>query len=247
MFSEDGRSGLDSRDAYRLKSLSNTFLDVYTINRDGERLAINNLPARFSRTLEIPLNIDGMRNSGPLAGQVTARIGQQTNIPTHWEVELIDNKNGNVQLLSSQADAHNFTLQTSGQLHKGIHNSPNDWVQPQIEPVLLRSNPSRARFTLRITPNEINSDIPVEFALSQNFPNPFNPTTTIQYAIAEDGLVQIDVFDVTGRRVATLVNEYHQAGRYDIQFDGRNLTSGVYIYRMTTIEGSFSQKMTLIK
>lgn len=249
MFSEDGRSGIDSKDAYRLQSLATTYLDVYTINRDGDRLAINNLPSRFARTLEIPLNIDGVRDGGPLTGDVAVRLGSGSNIPAHWDVELIDHHTGSRHVLSeSRNDGFTFRVHTSGRLSKGLRGAPGATIQPEeIQPVLMRSNPSQARFTLRVTPNDTPGEIPTDFSLDQNFPNPFNPTTTIMYAIAEDGPVLLEVFDVTGRRVVTLVDSYQQAGRYDVRFDASQLSSGVYIYRLVTMEGSFTKKMTLIR
>ena len=249
MFTDEGRSDLDAHDAYRLQSLAGTYLDVYTVSRDGERLAINNLPNRFARTLEIPLNIDGMDDNAPLEGRVEVRLGARTRIPHHWDLEIIDNQSGDTRVLSASADGFSFNLtETAGQLSKAVvRTGPEDTVQPEIRPVLLKSNPETARFTLRITPNEASEEIPAEFALSPNYPNPFNPTTNIPFAIAEDGPVQLQVFDVTGRLVQTLVNDYLQAGRYDVRFDAAGLASGIYLIQLTTLEGSFTQKVTLIR
>lgn len=88
------------------------------------------------------------------------------------------------------------------------------------------------------------------YMLSQNYPNPFNPSTEIRYAIAQPGIVHLKVYDIIGREVATLVNEYQNAGTYVARLDastGKRLASGVYFY---TIEaGSFHnvKKMMLLK
>jgi hypothetical protein len=74
--------------------------------------------------------------------------------------------------------------------------------------------------------------IPHSFSLRQNYPNPFNPTTTITYDVPKASEVTIAVYDVLGRKVATLVNETKSAGEYTISFDGSKLASGVYFYRM---------------
>lgn len=73
---------------------------------------------------------------------------------------------------------------------------------------------------------------PVEFVLSQNYPNPFNPTTTIGYRLAARSSVLLEVYDVLGREVMTLVNEEKPAGTYQLTLDGKNLTSGVYFYNL---------------
>ena len=78
--------------------------------------------------------------------------------------------------------------------------------------------------------NEI--DIPKSFYLSQNFPNPFNPSTTINFSISKTSFVTIKVYDILGREVSTLVNAEKQPGRYKIEFNGINLSSGIYFYQM---------------
>jgi hypothetical protein len=99
---------------------------------------------------------------------------------------------------------------------------------------------------------EAVSEKPAGFAISQNYPNPFNPSTTISYQIPNDGTVRLEVYDVMGRNVTTLVNEEKTAGQFTATFDGSKFTSGIYFYRMNVImrDGkSFSQtnKMILMK
>ncbi|MGB9773860.1 MAG: carbohydrate-binding module family 20 domain-containing protein [Bacteroidota bacterium] len=92
---------------------------------------------------------------------------------------------------------------------------------------------SMSRFT-RTDEAEIPMDIPSEYALDGNYPNPFNPATTISYALPEPCHVTIQVFDVLGRIVATLVNEEKQAGRYSVLWDARDKPSGIYFVRMVS-------------
>lgn len=95
--------------------------------------------------------------------------------------------------------------------------------------------------------DESNKTIPKEYHLHQNFPNPFNPTTTIRYDLPKDGLVQLEVFDILGRKITTLVNTRQSAGRYDINFDASNLASGIYIYKLQSGEYNSSKKMIFLK
>lgn len=106
-----------------------------------------------------------------------------------------------------------------------------------------RSAPINKRDTLefRITNNNGSSwsksiivqyGGPATFALDQNFPNPFNPTTTIYYQLPTESRVTLKVFDILGREVITLVNEERPAGYHDVRWDAINVASGVYFYRM---------------
>ena len=89
--------------------------------------------------------------------------------------------------------------------------------------------------------------VPTEFALYQNYPNPFNPTTKIKYSIPRASNVTIKVFDILGEEVITLVNEKQEAGTYNVDFDGSNLDSGIYIYQMQAEDFSSTKKMLIIK
>ncbi|MBS1518940.1 MAG: T9SS type A sorting domain-containing protein [Bacteroidetes bacterium] len=91
------------------------------------------------------------------------------------------------------------------------------------------------------------SQIPESYGLSQNFPNPFNPSTTIKYQIPEDGKVNIVIFDVLGRELMTLVDKVQNAGKYEMEFNAGDLSSGIYFYRL--ISGDFSdlKRMVLLK
>jgi hypothetical protein len=97
----------------------------------------------------------------------------------------------------------------------------------------------------------VNLTLPEQFSLEQNYPNPFNPSTTIRYSIpaslnpSKGGtLVTLNVYDVLGNEVATLVNEEKPAGSYEVNFNAAELPSGVYFYELKA--GSFTQTKKLI-
>lgn len=94
---------------------------------------------------------------------------------------------------------------------------------------------------------EVSIGVPDKFSLSQNYPNPFNPATTIQYSIAESRFVTLKIYDILGNEVASLVNETIEPGNYKIKFDGSNLSSGIYLYKIIAGKFSETKRMTLIK
>ncbi len=117
------------------------------------------------------------------------------------------------------------------------------WNQPTDAPLYDGLNAAFASV------NAVN--VPETFALHQNFPNPFNPSTKIQYDIPADANVSVTIFNILGENVATLVNDYQSAGEYVIEWDGSDAASGIYFYKITAdTEGeNFSKimKMVLMK
>jgi uncharacterized delta-60 repeat protein len=91
------------------------------------------------------------------------------------------------------------------------------------------------------------SGIPTEFALHQNFPNPFNPTTVIRFALPREVWVQVVVYNALGQRVATLVDDVRPAGTYDVRFDGRAVASGVLFFRMHAGDFVATKRMIVVK
>ena len=99
---------------------------------------------------------------------------------------------------------------------------------------------------------EDNNELPVVTELTGNYPNPFNPETTIKMALNADGLVRMDIYNVRGQKVRTLVNEYMEAGNHDIIWtgdddNGHKVGSGVYFYNMKFGKYTSTKKMILMK
>lgn len=95
--------------------------------------------------------------------------------------------------------------------------------------------------------NEEEISVPTEVTLKQNYPNPFNPSTNISFILPKTGFITLKIFDVLGREIATIVNENLIAGPHTIRFDASNLSSGVYIYSLTSKDFTVKKRMTLIK
>ena len=94
---------------------------------------------------------------------------------------------------------------------------------------------------------EVDINTVAEFSLNQNYPNPFNPSTKISFTLPQTANVKLSVFNLLGEKVAELVNEVKSSGFYEVDFNGTDLTSGMYLYRLEAGEFVSTRKMTLIK
>jgi len=112
------------------------------------------------------------------------------------------------------------------------------------------SNTTSRLQKLTLAPNSVevtSTDIPSGYELSQNYPNPFNPSTIINFSIPNSGLVTIKVFDILGQEVTELVNEFKTAGTYQVDFNATNLSTGMYVYRISSGKFNATRKMLLVK
>ncbi len=126
---------------------------------------------------------------------------------------------------------------------RGYYQAEQTYSDPNFAAVYGRQN---AKMNEEAAQQIETKEIPTEYSLT-NYPNPFNPTTTINYQLPQAGFVTIKVYDMLGREVATLVNENQSAGYYKAGFDASRLTSGVYIYTISVNNYSQSKKMLLAK
>ena len=98
--------------------------------------------------------------------------------------------------------------------------------------------------TAGITEDEL---LPLEFGLDQNYPNPFNSVTAIRFALPEPAFTRLTVFDITGRQVASVIDDQLKAGRYTVEFDAGGLSSGIYLVRLEAESNTAFIKMALVK
>jgi hypothetical protein len=106
-------------------------------------------------------------------------------------------------------------------------------------------NPQNTNYT-SVEENYISS-VPSDFSLSQNYPNPFNPSTKIIYSVAKATDVKLYVTNILGQTVEVLVDNFREAGTYEITFNAENLSTGLYIYTLDAGDVKISKKMTLVK
>lgn len=103
------------------------------------------------------------------------------------------------------------------------------------------------KYSQTIGIQQISGEVPKQFSLSQNFPNPFNPTTNIEFQIPRSGLVNLTIYDALGRKVETIVNQNLNPGTYKADWDAYNYPSGVYFYRLSAGDFAGTKKMILVK
>ena len=173
---------------------------------------------------------------------------KQNDIPENWQISLIDRLTDSELNLMDQ-DSIKFNLNQKAKL-----STTKELALPS-SPIKLatKSKSEQSRFSLRIKQNsdltdESINELPATVELQQNYPNPFNPTTNIAFGLPENGKVFLEVFDVLGRKVTTLLSgENKTAGRHKVTFDAHNLASGMYIYRLQAGSTIITKKLTLIK
>ncbi len=106
---------------------------------------------------------------------------------------------------------------------------------------------AKSSLVIKTTAIESEKNMPYSYSLSQNYPNPFNPTTKINYSIKHTGFVSLKVFNLLGKEIATLVNQEHQPGSYNVTFNGEGLSNGMYLYRLTVNNYTETKKFILLK
>lgn len=251
LFSEDGEDGLDPKDAPKMsaKGLASKWLSFYSIDSEGETYAIQTLPypgtglEQNQTVREIPLHVETTKNG---FYQMKWTITGLSDL--NAEVYLKDNITGNEVSLNSR-EQYSFMLQPNSVKQKGQRELKISKNQPLGE---VKKTEHTARFTLVVgygaaDQNAVGVDLPEKFSLQQNYPNPFNPVTVIQFQLADQSNVELSVYDMTGRQVATLVDKPMQAGNHQVNFDAQNLSSGVYIYTLKAGVQMISRKLTVVK
>ncbi|MBO6534899.1 MAG: T9SS type A sorting domain-containing protein [Balneolaceae bacterium] len=247
LFKEESLPGIDPYDGYYLGSFASTFANLYTRIID-QPLTINSVPVKPEREFRYPIFLDAT-----MAGEFHISWDSEL-IPSDIELYFEVNPSGDYVNLS-ETERLSISIDESKKITKW-----DSLVVGDGTPIL--KNPSKKAsevnqllpvLWLIVSPGrsidiENKLEIPTNVELEQNYPNPFNPSSVIRFGVPTQAPVQLEVYDVLGRKVMTLLNgEIKQPGRYNINFDGRTLASGMYVYRLVIGDKILTKKMTLIK
>ncbi|GAB5408503.1 MAG: hypothetical protein BalsKO_08680 [Balneolaceae bacterium] len=237
IFTDSGSKFKDNLDGFTLVPLTESRLELHSLLPNGTPLSINHLPVELTNRFKIPLIIRGYNNGEPISSDFYLRFINADNLPEDWIVLLIDKETSKEVNLIIEEEQTLF------------HNTAEEMrvADPLSKQELVFLESLSTRFTLLITTEEIEANIPRTIYLEQNYPNPFNPSTLIPFGLNENSDVELTIYDILGRKVQTLVNETRTAGRYEVRFNARELASGIYFYKLVTNNGIQTKRFTIIK
>jgi hypothetical protein len=206
---------------------------------------------RVNQTYTFTLTITTTNGTGDLGVDIaTARNRGTLGVVTGSGLKLVTVATGNelthtapIAYASPKVISFTYTAPSTpgvdtifSNVDRGIDNNTSVWA---FSPNYV--------FTVLAATSVENNTVPVSYSLKQNFPNPFNPTTTISFSIPKSEVVRISVYDVTGRVVDELVNDNLTAGNYNTVWDANKFASGVYFYKIQAGDFVEMKKMTLLK
>jgi len=234
-------AGLNDVNVPAMRSLNQRTAEI-TLRHENSRynvVTVNPSPASETLAFEIDLHATA-EGEYVLSWPTIGEFGHG------WIFVITDRETGE-RFDLIEGDVYNFAV--ASQEFGKISQDQSKPVRP-LKPTVSKEAP--ARFVAEITMGDglnsgVDADLPKQVMLSQNFPNPFNPTTVISYQLPQDSHVQLSVYDMLGRRVALLVDGQIQAGTHRVTFDGSQLSSGVYLYRLSVDGRVYSKKLTLMK
>lgn len=254
-FAENASATLDEMDAIKLspEGLANRWLSFYSLDQNHKTYAFQSLPVShlINDKVSIPLDVQTTES-----GRFTLDWTLPESHIFNGSYYLRDNKTGEVIELR-EGTSYDFEItpeqavqtKQAGTTHPMSELAENGVIALDTHRM---SSVAAPRFELLIAAAGVDGltelgAVPEQFELGQNYPNPFNPTTVIRYQLPVSSEVRLEVYDMLGRNVATLVDEQVSAGRHSVNFDAGNLSSGIYLYRLEAGSQIMTRKLTVVK
>ncbi len=232
----------DLRDAQKIIPFSSRYVNIAFVgdsNGDFVLKAQDSRPFDPGRKVSVPVEL----HSAGVGGTATISVVRYENIPPDWIIEIEDKITGALHFLDSNSSyTFNFNSNLKARYGEDDLTSAQDIMNDKNH----HMNP---RFIIHVQPGlpDDRTLIPDKVELHQNYPNPFNPFTIISFDLPVSSEVYLAVYDILGREVTTLKNGSLEAGTHFVSFDASNLSSGVYLYRLTSVNTIISRKLTILK
>ena len=197
-------------------------------------------------TCEVPISLAGF-SAEALADQVIVKWSTGSEVETYcFKIYRALSTDGEFELIEDYIPAVGSSAATTSYEYVDIDVESGVTYYYQLADVNKYGWETRHSTLASATPGSVFG-LTTDFSLSQNYPNPFNPETTIQFNIPTAGYVELTVFDLTGRKVATLVDGYRSAGPGEVTWNATSYSAGVYVYRLTAGTNSINGKMIYMK
>lgn len=209
----------------------------YALDKSGRIYASNSLVIQIPNKPELNFPVSGM---SLISDTVSFNWFSSSPLVTSYRFQLAEDS-----LFTSPIDT--IISDTSLALYNLESNKKFYWRVKANNQLGWSEYSNVETFSINLTSIDNDFDLIQNYSLSPNYPNPFNPTTTISYQLPKTGNVNIKVFDILGREVATLINEEKPAGSYNVEFNGSGLASGIYFYQIKSGEFIQTMKMILLK
>ena len=241
-FTEISHEGEDGFDGGKLLPLDGSPSLAFIQEFDGEeRLLVQDARAyqpEEDQTYELAILDAGV------SGEYQFSWPVMDNIPSDWEITLTDLETGAVVNMQEE-EFYTFDIQNPiGQLHT----DPLQPVTVDANAVYRNTVPARLKVTMSgFGLGSEDGSLPVEFALHPAYPNPFNPSTMISFDVPELQNVSVQIFNITGQLIETLINGNIESGKHEVIWDAGNLPSGIYFVQLKSGEKTITQKLTLLK
>jgi len=223
-----------------------------SVNTDGSKawpyMNKANLDSLEPGFINAPINIDSLKDF------LNRKWDDNTNIQWAWNFAQYDTNGGQIWPLKEDLSYTNEQLKTGSM--GGFPMGDLRWWPDQYSQWKAQASDEHNRINTWLEsgkdPNavgvrEVKGAAPSEYKLNQNYPNPFNPTTKIDYSVPKSGYISLKVYDLLGQEVATIFSGNQKAGNYVATFDGSDLASGVYLYKLESDKVSITKKFVLMK
>ncbi len=249
-FSNNGVTGPDPWDGYKLEPMNDNWLSIYTLSSPStiSPLVINHLPMLDEDMIDIPLYCTSQSNGEFTYKDLILEWKLPENWPLNWDISLQDHRNEQA-LSMTQNTLYEFKSTSENTLSAKSHGLPlpNKLVKGISETSLLRSSSSLPPFSIVISKGGTNIEyMPSKPQLLGSFPNPFKKQSSIRFSLPQKAKVHLYIYTSQGLKIATLADGFYPAGITEITWDAKNNAPGLYFIRFLSGDTVETKKAILI-